>query len=254
MTPNQKLIIFAIPASPCKLRPYRTGLVCVCNATYCDTLEFLLPSAKGAFLVVSTSEQGLRFQQTTGKFNTEATTIHDRKHQYLFSSQRLERSSKNVFDSRSIIDWLTENYSSSRQSAVPNTLEDVTVTIDPSIKYQKIVGFGGALTGSVAHLLQNMSPELRKQVLEAYFSKEKGIGYSMIRTSIGGCDFDLEPWAYNEVPQHDAELSNFTQLDGRDLLKVELLNKIQRIAGDDRIKIVATAWSPPKWMKYEVAS
>lgn len=144
-----------------------------------------------------------------------------------------------------------ENYSSNTQSASENSLDTVTVKIDHSIKHQKITGFGGALTGSVAHLLNNMSPDLKKQVLESYFSKEKGIGYSMVRTSIGGCDFDLVPWAYNEIPKHDSVLSNFTELDGRDLLKVGLLNEIKRVAGDEKIKIMATAWSPPKWMKYD---
>lgn len=48
----------------------------------------------------------------------------------------------------------------------------------------------------------------------------EGIGYNLLRIPIGGCDFDLEPWAYNELPTHDANLSNFQKLDDRDLLRV----------------------------------
>lgn len=42
----------------------------------------------------------------------------------------------------------------------------------------------------------------------------------MTRIPIGGCDFDLSPWAYNELPVNDIYLSNFTQLDKRDLDRV----------------------------------
>ena len=42
----------------------------------------------------------------------------------------------------------------------------------------------------------------------------------MMRIPIGGCDFDLSPWAYNEMPTHDRHLINFTKLDQRDLDKV----------------------------------
>lgn len=41
-----------------------------------------------------------------------------------------------------------------------------------------------------------------------------------MRVTIGGCDFDLSPWAYNEEPQNDLTLSGFTKLDQRDLDKV----------------------------------
>lgn len=38
---------------------------------------------------------------------------------------------------------------------------------------------------------------------------------------IGGSDFDLAPWAYNELPINDTDLSNFTKLDDRDLTRVK---------------------------------
>lgn len=44
----------------------------------------------------------------------------------------------------------------------------------------------------------------------------------MMRIPIGGCDFDLAPWAYNEEPTNDAALSNFTALDARDLERVDI--------------------------------
>lgn len=42
----------------------------------------------------------------------------------------------------------------------------------------------------------------------------------MTRIPIGSSDFDLAPWAYNERPVNDMNLSNFTRLDKRDEQRV----------------------------------
>lgn len=55
----------------------------------------------------------------------------------------------------------------------------------------------------------------------SYYAPAKGIGYNMMRIPIGGCDFDLAPWAYNEQPINDAKLSNFVELDQRDVNRVK---------------------------------
>ena len=67
--------------------------------------------------------------------------------------------------------------------------------------------------------------------------------------SIGGCDFDLEPWAYNEQPENDAGLTNFTELDTRDAKKVEQIQRLKTVSKLNDLKIKGAAWSPPKWMK-----
>uniref|UniRef100_A0A1I8MQB8 Glucosylceramidase n=1 Tax=Musca domestica TaxID=7370 RepID=A0A1I8MQB8_MUSDO len=134
--------------------------------------------------------------------------------------------------------------------SLPKTLEkpSASIAINRNKTYQKITGFGGALTGTVAYLLDKMKPELQDQLFRTYYHKD-GIAYNLLRTSIGGCDFDLEPWAYNERPQNDVNLSNFTQLDRRDLLKVKQIKRLETVAFIDDLKIMAAAWSPPPWMK-----
>lgn len=71
--------------------------------------------------------------------------------------------------------------------------------------------------------------------------------------SIGGCDFDLSPWAYNEQPENDPLLSNFTKLDDRDLQKVEQIHRLKEVSNLENLKIKGAAWSPPKWMKSNLA-
>lgn len=133
--------------------------------------------------------------------------------------------------------------------------------------YQKIVGFGNALTGersficnlfrllkiktpigAVSHNLK-LVPNLQDHIFNSYYSNDIGIGFNMIRMSIGGCDFDLEPWAYNEWPRNDKTLSNFTKLDRRDEQIVEQLKQLMEVSKNRDIKLVGSAWSSPRWMK-----
>jgi glucosylceramidase len=53
---------------PCIPRETTSGgsIVCVCNSTYCDTIDRVTPSSPGTFTSFTTSKAGLRFQQVDG--------------------------------------------------------------------------------------------------------------------------------------------------------------------------------------------
>lgn len=126
----------------------------------------------------------------------------------------------------------------------------VNIDVNREKTYQKIVGFGGAFTGAVSYNLKKLdSDKLRNSIYRSYYSKKYGNGYNMMRYSIGGCDFDFEPWTYNEVPEHDPYLANFTTLDDRDFQKLEQIAILKKVADNHDIKFVGSAWGPPKWMK-----
>lgn len=121
--------------------------------------------------------------------------------------------------------------------------------INQSIMHQKIVGFGGSFTGAVSFILSKLSTKLRECIYTSYFGNDDGVGYSMLRLPIGGCDFDLEPWTYNEFPVNDFQLSNFSELHPKDGLRTELIRECMNVSKNFDIKIVGVTWSPPKWMK-----
>lgn len=127
--------------------------------------------------------------------------------------------------------------------------DEATIEVNPDKTFQKIVGFGGALTGAVSYNADKLPSGLKKALFTAYYSNKSGIGYNMVRVPIGGCDFDLSPWGYNELPEDDPTLSNFTRLDVRDEKMVENLRLIKEIMGSDTLKIKGAAWSPPPWFK-----
>lgn len=228
-------------AIPCILKPFNSGLVCVCNSTYCDTLEFKYPPKSGDVVILSTSKNGLRFHETHAKFSNQKTfKINDGTFNYGTSSGE---TNKNEYVEKFM--HIIEKFVGTDEPID----SIVNIEVNRSEKYQKIMGFGGAFTGAVSFHLNSMSKELTDHVYRGYYSKDVGNGFNFMRFPIGGCDFDISPWAYHEEPQHDPYLSNFTSLDDRDLKKISQIRELKKISGNNNIKVVGAAWSPPKWMK-----
>ena len=121
-----------------------------------------------------------------------------------------------------------------------------SISIDPSQGFQHIEVFGGAFTESAAVTLYKLPPEKRTEVLRAYFDPIQGHGYTLCRTHIGSCDFSAGNYAYDEV-EGDHELAHFSiDRDQRALLPM-IKDAFQAAGGS--IKLLASPWSPPAWMK-----
>ncbi|CAK0765500.1 glucosylceramidase [Gammaproteobacteria bacterium] len=123
------------------------------------------------------------------------------------------------------------------------------IQIDAAITYQTIEGFGFALTGGSAYLLNHLSAATKHSLLKEIFSNgNDGIGVSYLRVSIGASDLSATSFSYDDVPanQTDPELIHFNLTAG-DCDLVPVLREI--IAINPNIKIIATPWSAPPWMK-----
>ncbi|MCW5911954.1 MAG: glucan endo-1,6-beta-glucosidase [Cyclobacteriaceae bacterium] len=136
-------------------------------------------------------------------------------------------------------------------SVVETTSAAVTslITIDAGQKFQQIDGFGAALTGSSAYLInKKMSSVQRDALLNELFNPETGIGVSYLRMTIGASDFSLSDFTYNDMPtgQQDLTLASFTiDADREDVIPV--FKRILNIAPG--IKIMGSPWSASAWMK-----
>ncbi len=134
---------------------------------------------------------------------------------------------------------------------IPIEMEEVfsykmcLVNVDSSREYQTILGFGGSFTDSSAHLLAKTSAKNRKEIIEAYFDKEKGLAYNMGRTTIGCCDFSMEPYTF--IEEGDVELKTFDMShDDKEL--VPLIKEAEVLNGKP-LKLLCSPWSPPAFMK-----
>ena len=122
------------------------------------------------------------------------------------------------------------------------------IIIDPRQSYQRIDGFGYALTGGSAEHLMKMSPEARKSLLKELFDPQQGIGISCIRLTLGASDLNSFVFSYDDMPagKEDFELKQFSLAqDLHDVVPV--MREILAINPD--IQILSSPWSAPAWMK-----
>ena len=110
-----------------------------------------------------------------------------------------------------------------------------------------MIGFGGALTESAAHVLAQLPRDKRQQVLRSYFDPKDGIGYTLARTHMTSCDFSLKSWSLDDAAD-DRSLRKFSLAPMRSE-QLPLIRDVQKLVGKDRFKLVASPWSPPAWMK-----
>ena len=124
-----------------------------------------------------------------------------------------------------------------------------TISVDTTTAYQEIDGFGFALTGGSASLINNLPSATRDALLKELFLKDaNSIGLSYLRVSIGASDLSSSVFSYDDIPsgQTDINLDHFDL--GPD--KVDLIPVLKSILLlNPKIKILGSPWSPPVWMK-----
>ena len=110
-------------------------------------------------------------------------------------------------------------------------------------QYQSVDGFGLAVTQASCYNLLKMSAADRHAFLEEIFSRETGLGSSLIRVCIGGSDFSMDEFTWCDEPG----LEHFAvhPLDEQYLFPI--LDEIFAI--NPAVQIIASPWSVPLWMK-----
>lgn len=124
-----------------------------------------------------------------------------------------------------------------------------SITINDSKTYQSIDGFGQAVTGGSAELLMKMSPSARSALLHELFGHgPNDINTSYIRVSVGSSDMNAYVYTYDDMPsgETDPALKHFTLAEDEKYV-IPILKEI--LAIQPNIKILASPWTAPAWMK-----
>jgi glucosylceramidase len=131
-------------------------------------------------------------------------------------------------------------------SVLKQPLETQTcIFVDPSKKYQTFLGIGGAITDASAEVFAKLPKNKQQELLDAYFSRDKGIGYSLIRTTIHSSDFGSGSHTY--IDEGDKELKTFN-IDHDKKYRIPLIKKALEAIGE-KATLYASPWSPPAFMK-----
>ncbi len=112
-----------------------------------------------------------------------------------------------------------------------------------------MLGFGAALTGSAAWLLATrMTSAARAKLVQALFAAPpQGIGLALLRLPIGSTD--LSRRRYSLAPTPSAAGETRIQLDLAPMRAATLPVLHQILAVRPGLRIIASPWTPPAWMK-----
>ncbi|CAH0549286.1 unnamed protein product [Brassicogethes aeneus] len=112
---------------------------------------------------------------------------------------------------------------------------------------QRVFGFGGAFTGSTGFNIHSLSSKAQDNLLESYFGGD-GIGYTLCRVPIGGTDFSLKKYTYDDDHDGDVDLKYFALQDEDFLYKIPYIKKAFKLS-NNTLKLFGTSWTSPPWMK-----
>lgn len=147
----------------------------------------------------------------------------------------------------------------------PGAAEGTSIVVRPEIVKQTLLGIGTSFTESSAFVLAHLPPERRHEVMRKIYGEE-GANFSLARTPIGATDFSVEgKYSYAPKPE-DVQLKHFSvavdedgfsaleypgvQDESFDVLPmIKEAMAIKAGQADPALKIIASAWTAPPWMK-----
>lgn len=135
------------------------------------------------------------------------------------------------------------------QAQLKNIVSTDTVYFNDQIQFQQIEGFGYTLTGGSAYLLHQMPVQNRLAILKELFGQgPSDLNVNYLRISIGASDLDATVFSYDDLPvgEVDPDLIKMTIAKDQEFL-IPILKEIQSI--QPNLKLIASPWSPPVWMK-----
>ncbi|KAB7498106.1 putative glucosylceramidase 4 [Armadillidium nasatum] len=129
---------------------------------------------------------------------------------------------------------------------VDSSQVDFSIFVNPNVRRQEVVGYGGAFTDSASMNIKSLSQEAQDNLMNMYFGDE-GSRYNLARIPIAGSDFSTHPYSYDDI-DGDVDLVYFNLTDEDYSYKIPLLRQAVSLASED-FYILASPWSPPSWMK-----
>lgn len=113
-------------------------------------------------------------------------------------------------------------------------------------RFQTIEGFGACFSELGWLALQRVAAPSCDALMRDLFEPGKGLNLNVCRMPIGANDYSRSWYSYNETPD-DFAMTQFT-LSRDDVMQVPFIHAAQQYRPD--LKLWASPWSPPSWMKY----
>ena len=140
---------------------------------------------------------------------------------------------------------LTKTGTYSFKERVQPTEGEISIFVNSSKQFQKFLGIGGSFTDASAEVFAKLDNAKQEEFLEAYYDTEKGIGYTLARTTIHSSDFGSGSHTY--IDDGDKALETFT-IEKDKQFRIPLIKRATEAAGGDLL-LYASPWSAPAFMK-----
>lgn len=118
------------------------------------------------------------------------------------------------------------------------------IVIDTRIKLQEIEGFGACFNELGWEALLRLDENERERIMEDLFSEE-GVNFTLCRMPLGSNDYSLSYYSCNDVPE-DFEMKNFN-IDRDRYILIPYIKAAMAV--NPGLRIWASPWGPPAWMK-----
>lgn len=120
------------------------------------------------------------------------------------------------------------------------------VIVDLTQEEQTMEGFGTCFNELGWTSLCALEPQVREGIMQELFSPGVGANFTICRMPVAANDFARNWYSYNETDR-DFEMAHFSIENDRETLIPFIKNAMQYLPD---IRIWASPWSPPSWMKY----
>ncbi len=112
-----------------------------------------------------------------------------------------------------------------------------------------IDGFGGCFNELGYQALSHLTEDERNQILDALFFNNGDCRFSICRLPIGASDYALEWYSLNDTPE-DYDMRDFSIERDKKYIIPYIREALKR---NPDLKLFASPWSPPTWMKHPKA-
>ena len=121
----------------------------------------------------------------------------------------------------------------------------VQIVLNPTLKFQEILGFGGAFTDAACYTFNRLTPSAREKLLHEMFHPSE-MGLSVCRICVGSSDYSRTVYSFDEGAP-DPDLTRFSIDHDREYI-LPILRQARKANPD--LFLFSSPWSPPGWMKF----
>ena len=124
------------------------------------------------------------------------------------------------------------------------------VAVNAGVRYQRVEGFGAAMTDTSAWLIERRASAAGRAALMNELFGAGGIALNFVRVPMGASDFTHTgtPYTYDDLPpgESDPGLRHFSVAHDQAYVLPALR---QALAINHQTEFLASPWTPPAWMK-----